>query len=37
MPEQQIMSYLTGLAGLAVLSLIVRIATGKHPDRKSVV
>ena len=31
MPEQQIMSYLTGLAGLAVLWLIVRIATGKHP------
>ena len=31
MPEQQIMSYLTGLAGLTVLLVIVRIATGKHP------
>jgi len=30
MPEQQVMSYLTGLAGLVVLWLIVLIATGKN-------
>jgi hypothetical protein len=28
---QQVMSYLTGLAGLAVMWLIILIATGKHP------
>jgi hypothetical protein len=31
MAGQQIVSYLTGLAGLAVLWLIVRVATGEHP------
>jgi hypothetical protein len=31
MPEQQVMSYLTGLAGLAAIWLIVLIATKKHP------
>ncbi|MGA3070309.1 MAG: hypothetical protein ABSD43_08850 [Terracidiphilus sp.] len=31
MPEQEVMSYLTGLAGLAVLWIVVLIATGKHP------
>jgi hypothetical protein len=31
MAGQEIMPYLTGLAGLAVLWLIVRIAAGKHP------
>ena len=31
MPVQQAMSYLTGLGGLAVLWLILLIATKKHP------
>lgn len=31
MPEQQVMSWLTGLGGLALMWVILRIATKKHP------